>query len=591
MNSISNAGTISCLWGVCENYLNVGGPAYRIASIENNEIIAEKHSKTQSWCSTGIKALSYALVIPPLVAFGIRTCARYKYQFQWIQPVMVPSGLQRVEALKEFKKKFSSSIDIRRQLSPIHQRRFSPNDFEEERLRQVLERLKTLLPLKGDFQSPSKQRSFYIKHQKQILEIIQLALQCGFHCPASEGQLVFAKSVYKHMAHFLRSATDLSKLAAYPACLSPECLFGWDSTTHRTPALLIESIEATTGCEKRFKEKHVAIMYLLKQLRRQIKLHCKREKILEKIDPMEGNREIRKKALKYLNLTWLHGTKASVIVSASKFFEGKLIPLGELKKRAVVWTGVLGNGAKATGVNQVALSGVTLSAAGIACQYAEGFKHAIDLDERSCENFFQCPPSETLINNPERFIHVIEALKRLQSSSPDWITDHREVLQQKRKEIEEVLDKFYQEKSVYYFNWHDNSYTSDFYNFLIALENFDQFLDQSEDFTQTDERNRDGVDIPIVVGSSTICGRPVNYSEYQDKAEELFEGSLTLGRDIQVIFTTDVPRVQKIVDRCGFGESLRVEPMDVLTEASSIHRELAPYFYDVYSLKKWQKLE
>lgn len=315
------------------------------------------------------------------------------------------------------------------------------------------------------------------------------------------------------------------------------------------------------------RHKFEPLCHLYTQLRRQVK-------VLTKPEICSLDQEVRS----LMQITWLHGTKASVIKSACTQTEGMLLPSGELKKRSLkILTGEMREGSRSCGINNTSLSGVALRNADTAMSYAREYQ--LDpSEELRTYNFFLHEggrPSDQSCGyeyflDRGAFSRAIEAFRRVKFLNPELV--HHD-LENWKARIENYYADF--EKYVFkarpreVFNWHDRYYTSKIYAFICSLDWLKTEVElassqlSNKDCGQEDSEDLELANIPLVFGSNTLYGTPARFGN----AEENIPAA-KLGRDIQYVFTPQehIGRVQALVNRHAL--QVRVIDMALLEEAS-----------------------
>ncbi|MGK5593859.1 MAG: hypothetical protein ACSNEK_00680 [Parachlamydiaceae bacterium] len=325
---------------------------------------------------------------------------------------------------------------------------------------------------------------------------------------------------------------------------------------------------------------HAALIFLQKQLRKQIKLATKQKKIAQ-IAPDAK--------VAYLRLTWMHGTTAATIKSACQSFEHKLVPSGQLKKQQTTpLTGEMCVGSTSLGVNKRAISGVNLPQASVSINYAENylfsFTRELNLYRRLLARSFSS--SEDFWTDCDTFSRFVVALKRVQLRDSELFEIDREKWKNKLEEIYLNLDRLI--LSQKHTQLKNDSHIASLYVFLNTLEELKSTIETPSH--QADDEDFELVQIPVILASHSIYGEPAPLNVMHEPPEEICRGSIQLGKDIQYIFTLKqhIDQVQALLEQYGL-LSVKVKTIDKLEAASRLDRELGPYFYDAYSIKKWRK--
>ena len=582
------------LWQAVENYLHVGQTTYQIKAIKDKKITLEMSTVKANVLSTVLKIISYLIVVMPLLALVIKAAYRKSFSFE-ILDVPGASLSKAPPAVKKAIADFKS--DYEQQTS---------NDKKKDK-ENVLEKVYTQSKDPYNHSEIGKELeayltgiSTYVDSQEKVINIVYTALQNLLEKPVSKDRIDFAKLIYKRISVFLRTQSDKKFIERHQEYVSKNEFFDAIMTDIKPAAYLLKGAWTPSS------EQHCALIYLLKHLRKQIKLVDKHDKILSRINDnkeiQDIPKEILSKALSYLSLTWMHGTKAFVIKSSCEKSNGEILPFGELRKRNIqVLTGELQNGATSVGINQRSISGVNLAHALVSIEYANNFSFNLEGAEGELEQYQKFLKLEFKILNDflDRngcFSRHIETLKRIQICRPEIFQQDKELLERKLEEIYNALkthifDK--KPKELFGSNdivWQNNYYTSMFYTFLNALEDLEEILRNPPKKDPPNKIDEELASIGIVVASANKYGIPVSLSTREEPSEEAHLGSIGLGKDIQVVFAKEenIQKVQGLINQVGLEPSVKVESMEVLEAASKIDRALGSYFYDVYNLRKWQ---
>ena len=310
-----------------------------------------------------------------------------------------------------------------------------------------------------------------------------------------------------------------------------------------------------------------ALRHLYTLLRRHLK-------VLNKPEKYSSSQQIGS----LMQITWLHGTKASVIKSACTQTEGMLLPSGELKKRSLkILTGEMREGSRSCGINNTSLSGVALRNADTAMRYSRNYQLDPSGELRSYNFFLHeggCPSDQSrgyeYFLDRGGFSRAIEAFRRVKFLNPELV---RHDLESWKTKIENYYADF--EKYVFkarpreVFNWHDRYYTSKIHAFICSLDWLRTEVElassqlSNKDFGQEDSEDLELANIPLVFGSNTLYGTPACFGN----AEENIPAA-KLGRDIQYVFTPQehIDRVQALVNR--YAPQVHVLDMASLEQAS-----------------------
>lgn len=227
--------------------------------------------------------------------------------------------------------------------------------------------------------------------------------------------------------------------------------------------------------------------------------------------------------------------------------------------------------------------------------YARDFSFDVKKELRDYQ-FFLDKEYETFSDFSDRqgnFTRMVEAIRRVRSNHLEKFEKDKPLLLKKLALMYSgIKELVFDAKPNEIFSWHDYAYSHPFYSFLIALESFEELLKNSTPTQPVKIEDKELATIGVVLASNTRYGFPAPLSTHEEPSEEAHFGELQLGKDIQVVFTNDenISKVQEVINRLELDNSVKVEPMSVLKAAEKIDRTLGRYFYDVYNLKKWEKL-
>lgn len=612
------------LWQASEWYFTVRKKAYRVKAVDGKTIQLEKCKIKNVFPLTLLKVISYATVILPLIALIIRTHYRKQYTFEILmttdkprqgvnasneeeptdhlednqalveEPLDIPASLKEaIEAFKENYKNNHPSDDVKSAVFKMYGQDLPSEEGNVADLHQKLDNY--LIDL-----------DTYANSSEEINKILYQVLHGLLQHPE---KLIVAKVVYKKISDFLRKNTSPDCIKKYEAYLNG--IWSGNSSLN-TPARFLFLKEPFKNCHahnpgaaKATYENQAELFHLLKHLRKHIKLidiKSKKNKqnkiqILTKefIAKEKIAQKLAEKALEYIGLTWLHGTKAFVIQSACTMADRELLPIGLLKERNIqLRTGEMSMGAIAVGVNQGSLSGANLTKSEESIKYATTFDFDLNNEINECQKLLEKKFNsfESFLQKWEAFAftRTIEALKRVKKLAPGQFKNFKEALKTKEEEIylglQTHLFAAEQDQNVL------ESNSAVVFSFLVSLEEFSDILrtpGQASESKEEKKRNDELARIPVVLASSTKLGIPVGLSPWMEPAEELYPGKLTLGDDLIVAFSKkeNINVVKKLVKECGLEAKLQVEPMEVLETATKLDKILAPYLYDIYNLKKW----
>ena len=417
----------------------------------------------------------------------------------------------------------------------------------------------------------------YIAQQDQVIAITSGALQLLLNGTTDKETVKFAKAVAKTGAAFLRHNTNPDKVEQYKCCLRKE-QYAFAST-------LISFAEPTVSVV----EKHAAFTYTLRQLRKQIKLATNLSKIEEIIHSAPTLKSVRgekfERALKFLGVTLVHATKAWVIKSACEHTSQELVPSGELRTQKILpLTGELAQGSTALGINVHSLSGENLKDADIARKTA--LRPGLDLQtEKDIPTRYIMRKFSTIEDclDGDSFTRALYAIKRMQAINP------QDVDFQKLQEMHLFIEKTFTEKPSQIFNWRDDYYKGHFYNFIKFVEDFEKFF--TEPSTSITKEDIALAQYPLVIGSTTAFAFPFTLTRDEYASHMVVRSHLKFGTDIKVVFTEPrfLQTVEDVLRQYDLDKSVTVESMDVLDTASQMERVVAPYVYDFYNSKKWEK--
>lgn len=587
----------SKLWQASESYLHLFQKSYKVIYLNSHYGLLKETENKLHWFNVVLKIISYATVVLPLIAVCIREIYRNHYQFE-----IIDDSTKSNKPIKKKKEKIDHFPQITADKS-VKENIALFKSALEQKWDQLEQNILIKLRIKTDDrkinldQLPDllKSKESYLASQEAVVEAVFNSLHALIQKPVNPQNLKDSIGVYKLVSAFLRQNSPESYIPKYKKYLSNILQNGFFQ----------EDDDITPGGylpeeNRRQMETHAALFFLMKNLRKRIKLAAKFEKIkvkfnadlnVKKIDP-----DIAQQAFKYLGLTWMHGTKANIIKSACEHSERQLLPLGELRKRKIqTLTGAIDLGGTAIGINERFISGVNLHAASRAIDgYARKFSFNVDGELEKYEYIFKKKyyNFSHFTSCEDDFNRSIDAICRIKKCKPEVFEKDRERIQAKIKEIHEGIEtEIFKKRPKEIFGWHDECFTSCFYSILKSLENLENLLAEPLEKESLDKENEELATIPLVVASDSVHGILTCPSSIMEDTEEEYLGPLTFGKDINYLFanTKDVPKVKELVKRYGMADSVTVEPMEILEAAQKIDWALGSYFYDVYNIKKWEK--
>lgn len=617
-------------WQATEGYLHVGQKTYTVKSLNNKNLKVEATNSKTSLLWTVIKVLSYATIVLPVIALIARQIYRHQHTID-IQSPTDKTGDSTSE------KPFTSMAQFNQRLKTIHanfqiakkavesneglsteekeklidvalkeaidsfkstyENRHSPNQetvtitklFHDT----LMDSFPSLETVTGQLNFYLKNLSSYKKSQDEVLKMVFKALKTLKNTPVSQENIEISRTILKKVSTFLRKNTKSDKLASYQDYLKA------DTNQRFLGASSYEYIDLKSSTSQR---KHAALLFHLKHLRKNIKLLTRQVGLIGKITKASPEllkdvpQEKVEQAFQYLNLSWIHGTKASVIKSAMEKTGGKLVPSGQMGKYQVkVITGEMLNGATAEGINRQNLSGVSLQHATMSVDYAKSFKFDLAEEKKYYQKLLTFDPEKVsgLSDSNGILSRPIEALKRLYHLSPETIKADfpklKEVIKICYKEVRDYI--FKKDMNSQIFDWHDYCFTSDLYNYLKAVQKLEEFISNPPSPDPITEEEQALANIPIVLASSTQYGLPIGLNSDRESEEEVYRGELTIGDDLQVVFASDedVDKLKTLLEKQGMQDKVKVEPLSILVLANKIDQALSEYFYDPYNIEKWKK--
>lgn len=569
----SIVGVLNPLWQVVENYLNCSSSVYRVKIINRNTIYLQSTEIKQNYLITALKIFSYATLVLPAAAWLIRTFYRSKYEFKSYN---LAEGLQRVKADYE--------IEIDKQVA---------KEIEKNIYKQLVQQNSeveslTLAEVESTLEGYLCDLATYEQSQEQVAQLCYTVLDQLLRNPDSESSFLIGKMLYKKMATFLRKETKSKEFANYER-MQETSFFG-------AKFLLIK----LSSRNNYVNPAHITTMTLLKYLRKRLKLIGKNEKVWKKIQAMDipdVSEELKKRAFQYLTLTWAHGTKASVISAAFANTNGELWPSGKLRQRKMeILTGEMSIGATVLGINVASLSGVKLKNAETSIHYAHAYTYDLKIEEQVLDTFlgllFEAEVTGSLRDLQVQLSRIAIALQRIQSDKPEKITQNRQNIKDKMKEIYQWIEfQIIDTKRLILWQQDGSDYEiANFYSLLKSLEQIDDFLTNPVIIQQ--KINRDLAKIPVVLASQHTYGVPCDLFFGAEHGEDHVMRNMAIGQDLQLAFTPEehIKTVQSLIDRHHISDKVIVEPMQVLEVAVKMEKLLEPYFYDVYNVKKWKAI-
>ncbi|CCB85377.1 putative uncharacterized protein [Parachlamydia acanthamoebae UV-7] len=572
-----NAFTNHPLWQAAENYLRVGNKTYQVRMMSENTMVLEAKVKKTNFVLLALKMFSYISIALPVGALIIKHQHRKKHTFKIIELAsQVPPEKRNAAVYKACLETFSKKNEdvlgnVFTQLKP----RYSQHFFEA----------------KKELDESLQSCSTYFQSQDNVIQNIHSALQGILDHPRSQEKIDHARNVYKALAFFLRAHTNEASIPVYRDYMEKNCFFDGVHSIHKPSCYLLQG-ESVSASEK---EKHVVVLFLLKKLRRQIKLASKHDKIASMIENsaeiQEISQEVVKKALAYLNLSWLHGTKANVIKSACEKTNNKLLCVGALRQLQVqTLSGELREGAGVNGINQRFLSGVGLSSASRSIKYAKSFSFDLEAELSRYQQFLT---TELSFKTHRDFLdaaslgRTVEALKRIKKLQPETFEQDKELIIKKIAEIRAGIQKMFDENANVLFARMQLCYGVSFYNYMKSFEELESIFGLEAEVI--DPEDQELAKIGVVVASKNRQGITYDLNPAYEESEEVYMGGIELAKEAQVLFVRneDLSKVQALVQAVGL-EEVTVESMDVLKAASKMDQILAPYFYDVYNIRKWK---
>ena len=466
----------------------------------------------------------------------------------------------------------------------IHERLGGLYTDVRENFSQIAFELDELLAsLKADLSSFEE----YLDNQKQVLRTVLVA----FHALGENSTVYseFAEEVFSCAAQFLKASLDSVPPLKDSSHMVQDVSYPVEILHYLTMA---EHYSLSSQAIP-----HIDFIFLVKNLGRTLKIRS-----LKQLVPFEANSwfsqyspEEIEKAIHYLGLSWLHGTKAYSLKSAQAYTDGYFLPSGILyKKNVEMLSGKLDGGATAIGVNRKSLSGCALESYEEILHYANGGKLSINDEKQKFEQLLQLNLGQDwskYSDSDGKFSRLVKAVSRVKGADYAYFEARKEELTNKVFEIYQSLEENIfgnhpdSELENYFFHWHDTYYSSKLYSFLIVLQRLGTVIEepQKEVLASDVELGK----IPAVIGSFNRLGTPlrIGMSNYL-MTEHLYEGVLKLGEEIQVVFVyeRDLPAIENLIKEIGLEDRVKVESMKVLEMAGKLDRQLSGYLQDPYNL-------
>ena len=293
-----------------------------------------------------------------------------------------------------------------------------------------------------------------------------------------------------------------------------------------------------------------------------------------------------------LQLSWLHGTRCLESLPATEY---TLIPTGWLQNLHITpMTGELGNGCQEDGVNMAHLSGTLLDRVDWTISYATRFAFKIETILADVEYFFTLNTA-TVYDYCMHCAYLPEfnaAMRKLACWDQTLFqTKYLEKIKTQVKNLKDTIVQLERKKPNELYNWDDDHYIQKWAKIKKSLESIALFINSPLP-TPLTEQQKDAVrnSYPTVLGSYTANPRPLTADTRN--AEHVLLGAAILGKDIQVIFTTqeNESRVKKFLKIHKLASKVQVATFDALIQAQELNKKVSPYLADLFSKKKLEQL-
>ncbi len=305
------------------------------------------------------------------------------------------------------------------------------------------------------------------------------------------------------------------------------------------------------------------------------------------------------KMLPLLKLSWMHGSKLSVLEDSMKYSEGYLKPLGELQKdNRLILTGRQNSGSDDDlGLNKKAISGVSLGDARTAIEFAKmedrsalpellssSNRSLKELDKLLCTSrWFEAAAAETNI------YQTVRELKKLQTIYPEKFSELKDEIGQGASNIDRCVEHTLRDRFSHGFDElssiHDQAL---FFKWINGSERLKGLLsDESVKMSILGDHEdpENARKVPLIFASNSVLGKPLFVPRLQEVTieEEMYQGALKIGEDLTYLFTTDehLDRVREKVKELHL-DHVRVESIKMLELAQELEEMLRPQLYGLF---------
>jgi hypothetical protein len=308
-----------------------------------------------------------------------------------------------------------------------------------------------------------------------------------------------------------------------------------------------------------------------------------------------------KKLKTLISATWFHGTRAVTSLCDTDF---TLIPTGMLLQQGhLSFFGEMRCGCMKDGVNRDSLSGTYLDRVDWSIDsYAVEFEFDIDNEIKKTETFLDYQIDTTNKNFHTEFVHCALSLPGIELALKRWVRWDQEAfrqkmpaLQDKLKYFKSIIKKIETKQPTEIFGWPDNYpdnyYSGKYESVVSSIAQIEAFLAAPlpAPLTERQKANIKG-NFPAVLGSLTLFSQPYSYDD--ETGEHLVKGRVRMGRDLQLLCVNeqDKERAEAWKHHHLPDSNIEIFTFDQLHEAQEINKIISPYFADIFSKKKLEKL-
>lgn len=553
-----------------ENYLNVIGPTYRVESIDGKKLKLQKENPSRSLVSTVLKVVSYFTIVLPLLALAIRQYNRSRFSIAFYNDLDQGAFINAIEE------------KLRMNKDPVLKIHTLMVEMSRSKEKASLQNIPSHLATANS----------YLENLPDLLKNTCLTLLAISRHPTQEN-ITKAKDLYRQVAAFYRNhvRNDTTLQEGYKANL--QNVFDDDGKT-LAPGYIIQGIckDATVKHTETLNSEHALMYFLLKHLRKQIKLKTKLQKVEAKIratpEFQNTNQPLLHQAIQCLSLKWFHGTQGIIVNKVMENTDGYLLPSGKLKRGHLI-TGEVKEGL--FGINSSSLSGTGLGQVDYALRYV---KKGFDINEE--KQFYQKFMSLSIngyrdaIDTDGAFSRMSVALQRVAKYDPHSFQASKDQIIAQVEKLERQIDEHvFTPKPEQIF---DESKSSDSYSFYIVLKELTEIkaLVNKSNITPLSAQEKAELANPVslVLGSDNQYGIPLTLKTSDMDYEEVFPGGLKLGQDLTHAFVPEdkIPEFNQKLSAYGLEQKIQVFSLEVLKLAEKLEHSLGSYFYDVLNVKK-----